>query len=798
MGRFTTRALLIAGASLVALPATAQDADRRTAPAADTVTEDPRAEAGVGDIVVTARRREESLLDVPIAVTAFTGAQLEAQGALDLTDISALTPNATIEVSRGTNSTLSAFIRGVGQQDPVPGFEAGVGLYLDDVYLNRPQAAVLDIYDVERIEVLRGPQGTLYGRNTIGGAIKYVTRRLPDQVEVKARGAYGTYHQLDGILSLSAPVGPFRVGASVAKLTRDGFGRNTNLGIDNYDKDVFAVRGTIEFTSPDDRLFMRLTGDFSNDESNARNGHRLIPGLLGGAPVLAKVFDTRAGLNTPQNDVEAGGVSLTVNAKLSDAFTLRSISAFRKDRSFTPIDFDALPTVDVDVPAVYRNEQTSQEFQLLYASERLNGLVGFYYLDAKAATRFDVILATTGPLIGVPLASGFGQQTAGRVSTDTWSAFADFTFDLTDQLSLSAGVRYTSDERNSYIFKANRLGGADPEFGGAGANLGAPITDFRGQATFKKWTPRASLAFKPTDDLLLYASYSKGFKGGGFDPRGSANLPAIDTNRDGVRSYQEVYDFFLFDPEEVDSYEGGIKGSAAGGDLTFALTGFYADYKNVQIPGSVGVDANGDGVFEGFSGVTTNAAAAKFKGVELESTGRFARGFAGDGSRLTVNGTLGYIDAKYNRFIGALGTNVATITDIQNTPTWTASGTLGATAPAGGGVVNFSTTVSYRSRTQQFEYPSPYLDQPGYALWDANLIYTFGDSDRFSIGVHGKNILDRRYKTSGYQFFVTSPTTGLPVLSAAGVPTPSLGREGIATVFYGNPRQVFGTFAIKF
>src|SRR5690606_17745022 len=121
-----------------------------------------------------------------------SGDALEQQGALDLTDIGNITPNTTLETSRGTNSTLSAFIRGVGQQDPVPGFEAGVGIYLDDVYLNRPQAAVLDIYDVERIEVLRGPQGTLYGRNTIGGAVKYVTKPLPQEFSLKARATYGT------------------------------------------------------------------------------------------------------------------------------------------------------------------------------------------------------------------------------------------------------------------------------------------------------------------------------------------------------------------------------------------------------------------------------------------------------------------------------------------------------------------------------------------------------------------------------------------------------------------------------
>jgi len=793
----STHSLLKAGlqagaaiAALMAAPTFAQDAPAVDSQAQPDAAQD--AASGTGDIVVTARRRAESLSKVPIAVTAFTAEKLERIGATDLTDIQNITPNTTLKDARGTNSTLAAFIRGVGQQDPVPGFEAGIGIYLDDVYLNRPQAAVLDIYDVERIEILRGPQGTLYGRNTIGGAVKYVTKKLPDHLEVNLKGTYGSYNQADGIVSASTPVGDMlRIGVSGARLTRDGFGRNRNLGIDNYNKSVWAGRGTVEFTSPDSRLFVRITGDYTHDTSAPRNGHRLIPGLLTGSPVLANVYDTNAGLANPKQDIWAGGLSMSVNAELTNHLTLRSISAWRKDRSYTPIDFDSTPSVDVDVPAIYKNQQTSQEFQLLYKSDKLNGIVGFYYLGAKAATGFDVLLSTTYP--------GLNGYTAGDVRTETSSIYGDFTYDFTPQISLSLGGRYTWDQRKSYVFKANYIG-LTPEFGGSPVPFfGAPpSTDFRGEANFKKFTPRASLSFKPSDEHMLYVSYSEGFKGGGFDPRGSG-ASAPDVNQDGVRSYQEVYNYLLFKPETVKSFEIGWKGSAFDRRLTWALDGFYANYSDVQVPGSVGCIINN---VQSFCGITTNAAKAKIKGVELETSAQLARDFAGSGSAINFTGTLGYIDAKYKTFIGPTGTDVAKDRVFQNTPSWTMSGTLAAILPIGPGSLNASTVVSHRSLTHQFETQSPFLDQPGYTLLDAHLTYSFSGG-KYSIGVHGKNLTDVRYKTSGYQYIKTN-LAGVPLdalnqpLPPNGPFIPTLGKEGIATAFYGNPRQVFGTFTAKF
>ncbi|MBN8819968.1 MAG: TonB-dependent receptor [Sphingomonas sp.] len=775
---FGLTAFLAASGMALGVPAQAQTAD-----AAES-SDDAAA------IIVTARRREERLVDVPISVSTFGGAQLEKQGAIDITDLGNAAPNITMETSRGTNSTLSAFIRGIGQQDPVSGFEQGVGIYLDDVYLNRPQAAVLDIYDVERIEVLRGPQGTLYGRNTIGGAVKYVTKMLPQDFYLKLKGTLGTYDQADGIVTVSAPIGSMvRVGGSLARLSRGGFGQNLTTKQDNYNKDVWAARGTLEIGGYGEPVLIRISGDYTKDKSNARGGHRLIPGRVSGAPVLADVFDTRGGLNDPKQDVEAYGLAANVTADLGGGVTLRSITGWRKDSSASPIDFDALPAVDVDVPAYYRNEQFSEELQLLYDNGGpLTGLIGAYYLTAKADTQFDVRLFTTSP-VALPGLTAF---TEADVDTDAYAIFADFSFKFTEQLSLSVGGRYTWDKRGARILRQNYLGGGSPVFGGAGIAAGAASTNFRGTREFNKFTPRVSLSYQPTRDHNIYASFSQGFKGGGFDPRGvGVNAPAAITGRP---TDAEIASYLSFRPETVDSYEIGYKGNLLGGALYIAAAAFRMDYKDVQIPGSAGCTVGG---VPTFCGIITNAGKARFQGVELETNARLARDFLSSGDRLSFTGSLGFIDAKYKQYITQIAgrgpVDVAAYRKVQNTPRWTASGTLAYSTPVGAGDLNLSSTVSYRTKTYQFEIPNPYIDQNAFALWDASLVYT-APENRWSLGVHGKNLTNKRYKTSGYTFIAADAVTG--ALSPA--LTPTLGTEGTLTAFYGNPRQVFVTATVTF
>ena len=642
-------ALFVSGQAL------AQDAESTTAapgaevptgevaPPSDVQTPDESAQASSQDIVVTARRRNEALKDVPIAVTAYSGEQLERQGALDITDISDTTPNVTLETSRGTNSTLTAFIRGVGQQDPVAGFEQGVGIYVDDVYLNRPQGALLDIYDVERIEVLRGPQGTLYGRNTIGGAVKYVTRRLADVPQAAVRANIGTYSQFDLVMSASTPLGDsgLKVGVAAARLSRGGFGKNLTTDEENYNKDVTAVRGTVEF-DPSDNVFFRLSGDYTWDDSDPRGGHRMLPSLFTLTPTLDDVYDTEGGLEEPTQKVKGGGVSFYGEVAFNDWLKGRSITAYRKDSSKTPIDFDALPTVDVDVPGLYENDQFSQEVQLLVERGPLNGLIGAYYLNADARTAFDVRAYTTGALLGL---GGLTLGTDSKIGTKTWAVFADFTYDISEQFSVSAGGRYTNDKRTGDIVRRTYILGGSPFFGGAEPfDEGIPIattSNFQSKRKDTAFTPRVSVAFKPNADHNIYASYSRGFKGGGFDPRGQ-------TSQAPVQTPEGIFEYMAFEPETVDSYELGWKGSALDRRFNWAIAAFYADYKDVQIPASVPCTVSG---IASFCGLTSNAGKAVFKGLEIESSIRAGENMLAADDRLTLSGSLGYLDAEFKEYV---------------------------------------------------------------------------------------------------------------------------------------------------
>jgi iron complex outermembrane recepter protein len=711
MSTVTRNIFVLSAFALCAQPGLAQEAS------------DEGASASPVGVVVTARRRAENLQDVPIAVSVYSGTQLAETAASDITALQQTTPNLTLQVARGSNSTLIAFIRGVGQQDPLWGFEPGVGLYVDDVYVARPQGAVLDVYDIERVEVLRGPQGTLYGRNTIGGAVKYVTAPIGREPRLNAQINLGSFQQHDGIVSGSTPIGDhFGVGAAVAVYRRDGYGTNFSTGAEEYNKDVNAFRATAEWKPTDDVLF-RLSGDYLDDQSNARHGHREAPGagLAAGQTVLSNVYDNNAGIGD-DNSVRSTGGSLLGQWDVSDTLTLKSISAYRDGDTDTLIDFDAGPTNALDVPAFYKDHQFSQELQALWTGKRVQAVAGLFYLDGAASGAFDTILGIANLTIA----------TSGEVKTKSKAAFADVSFDLDDQWSLSVGGRYTKDDKTGTVYRQNFTGPRSPLFGNAAAIPGLLRTSYINSRSFSEFTPRASVRFKPIDDLMLYASYGRGFKSGGFDMRGDAFAFPGTVNG--------------YNPELVDTYELGVKTTTAGGHVTLAAAAFYSKYKDQQITSQFALPTTPPTIVS----FVDNAASSDIQGVELESALHFT-----DALSATIQ--LGYIDAEFNDFV-TYDPTTNTRRDLsdqrafQNTPKFTGSLSFTWRQSLGThGALSVIPTVSYRDKYQMFELATPLLDQGSYTLLDASVVWT-SPNEHFTVGVHGKNLSDEEYRVGGYSF----------------------------------------------
>ena len=740
------------------------------------------ASGGTEQIIVTARRREELLQDVPGAVSVFSGASLEKAGIPDITGLADLIPNTTLKASRATNSTLTAFIRGIGQQDPVAGYQQGVGIYLDDVYMARPQGALADIYDLDRIEVLRGPQGTLYGRNTVGGAVKYVTRKLSATPEMSVKATLGTYNEQDLVIKGSAPVSDtFRLGASIASFNRDGFGKNVVNGKDNYNKDIMAGRISAEFT-PTSSLFIRLAADRTVDDSLPKQGYRLTAGPAPtNEPVLGGDYDTRANLYKVlghDQKVTAHGESILVDYEINPTLSFKSITATRASFSYAPIDFDSLNNALFEAPAIYNDKQTSQEFQLTYTGAKLQGVAGVFYMDSNAFNEFDVLFNAAG---------GLSLYTRDDIDSKTWAVYADGSYNISDSFNVNLGLRYTEDKVEARIYKRTYFGlGGSPTLGNPAA-VGSPVvnTDMNKSdlnRTDNKLTPKIGFGWKLAPGQNLYGSYSEGFKGGMFDPRmdlgGNPISPTSLIKRRGV------------EPEQVSTYELGLKSSFNGGRVQTNAAIFFTDYTNVQIPGSVPTFAADGVTVTGFSGSLTNAGKAKIKGLELEAVARLTDAFS-------VSGMYSYIDAKYKEWIlanGATLVNVADSAEFQNTPKNSANLTATYEWPLAmfgkDGSLALSNSYSYKSKTYQSENArtsavagwnanvaqANMLAQDAYSVWDAGLVWSSRDR-KTQVALNGRNLTDKRYKVAGYPF---------------------AGFFNTITTFYGDPRTVKLSVSQKF
>ncbi|MBY6191151.1 TonB-dependent receptor [Microbulbifer agarilyticus] len=672
------------------------------------------AEPQLEEVTVTAQKREQSLQEVPVAVSAISEAQLMDNGITDMTEIQKMSPNTTLQVSRGTNSTLTAFIRGIGQQDPLWGYEPGVGIYIDDVYIARPQGAVMDVFDVERIEVLRGPQGTLYGKNTIGGAVKYVTKKMTGDTEVSIGSSLGSYNQRDLKFKAStAMTDKLNIGAAVASFNRDGFGENVRTGADQYNKDILAGRLSLEYSATDD-LFFRFAADKTIDKSASKHGHRFNPGINGEA-VLGSIYDTESNLPS-DNRVETSGMSLTAEWQASDSITIKSVTANRKGETETVIDFDSVNSASFDVPAVYDDEQFSQEFQLIWQGDSADLVSGIYYYDGTAAGGYDAVLDPITVAVN------------GEVDTKSLSAYAHYNWQFADQWNLNLGGRYTRDEKEADVYNAVVAGlGSDLSHDKYYANSADPVvlavrTDYTNDDSWGEFTPRVGLDYQVSDDAMVYASYSSGFKSGGFDMRGVATA-----NPQTTEGYA---------PETVDTVEFGWKLDLLNNRMRLNGALFRADYTDMQLTTQRLLD---DGTT---AGDVLNAGKSRIQGIELEASLALT-------DNLSANANLGWVDAEFIEFISG-GMDISDTRDMQNTPDTTAMVQLNWSLPVAGGEMVVVPSASYRSDTQIFETPS-ILDQKGYTLVDLTATYYSADGN-WNLGLQGKNLTDTEYRIAGYDF----------------------------------------------
>ncbi|MBI1404510.1 MAG: TonB-dependent receptor plug domain-containing protein [Caulobacter sp.] len=708
----------------------------------------------VDELVVTARRTSENLQEVPAAVSAFSEAALDRIQATDTTGLQGAVPNLNIVQGRGSSNATNIYIRGVGQPDALQTFDPAVGVYVDDVYYSRIRGTNLDLLDLERIEVLRGPQGTLYGKNTIGGALKFVSRKPGQDFRANAQLAVGSYNQMEAKGGVSGPVSDtLALGISGIVSKRDGYVHDTVLNRDYNDKNSWGVRGALAFT-PSDALRVDVSVDYNKDDAGLNVGKPVnsLVTLFGG-PLLTLPTDgnydylarTTPGLPN-STKLEHWGTSAQVSWNINDALTLKSITAYRELKTDDFIDIDATQLEVGDVFVGVDQDQVSQELQLAYEGGPVTVVGGLFWMKENITSHQEAYADDlVGPVLGNPT---FLRTIDDDLTTKSWAAYVNASWAITDKLSLSAGLRYTEEEktysRSTSTFSNNPLLVADPAFAFTGLNK-----------TWDDVSPMVSVDYKLTDDVLLYVRGAKGFKSGGFN--GRANNPGEQAP---------------YDPETLTSYEAGMKGRFLDGKAMLNLTVFTNDYQDFQARVSGTVTDPGTGLPSPELTVI-NAASLKLNGFEVEASIRPIDG-------LLLDAQVGYLTAEYEGFKDVRFTSTGGNRDFQDpafSPKWTVrygaqySWNLGAAGDLTlGGQARFrseqalavdNTFTNSRTRISG-------LYQDDYWLFDARIVWTAADG-HFNVGLYGQNLSDEAYKTDGQEF------------SSVG---------GIRTVYYGAPSTV--------
>ena len=716
------------------------------------------------EIVVTARKREENLQNIPVSVAAFTAESLESSSVTDLRGVGDLAPNVDFSISNGlggATSEATVYIRGIGQIDTALFADPGVGIYVDGVYLARSAGSVLDLLDLERVEILRGPQGTLFGKNTTGGAISLLTRKPGPDRQVDLEATIGELDRLDGRLNANLPLSDEAFFSfSAATTNRDGYAESLATGEELADDDRDSLRAALRWLASDSVVF-DLAVDSTRERERAADQTLL---AIVSAPLI-DFYNTvlaDSGFTPISNDFVTGdlsrsfatapnrnngdvtGVTATVSWT-SGAVDLTSISAYREIEFDVAADGDGSPIPLAERSYLQTQDQLSQEIHLsgTAADDRLSWLVGGLYFTESSAedslTRvlgnlFEALEAAPGPIYappgvpsflcspgppppGLPCFGGAGNPLnfaffvgAGdfesiALETDSWAFFGEGTYSLSDKLSATVGLRYTYEEKS---FDFRREPGS-----------GAPPVVLFNEDDWDAFSPRFSLSYQASENALVYASASRGFKSGGFNGRPQDRL-ALDP----------------YDPETVWAYEVGWKTDLADNRLRLNGSAFYNDYRDIQFSASLNVD--GDPVF-----VIQNAGQAEVQGFELELSARPSRGFE-------ISAGLGYIDTEYTE-LDNVDPNSATLDGvIPKTPEWSFNLSPQYSFPVkGGGTVTLRSDYSYRSEVFNDIQNTPLIAQDSYGLISARASWANQKGD-LEVALFGTNLGDEEYLEHGF------------------------------------------------
>ncbi len=721
-------------------------------------------EGALQEIVVTAQKRAENLQDTPIAISAITGTALEQLNLLNVAAIATQSPSLAYSEAGGE---AQIYIRGIGSNIFSVGVDQSVATHIDGVYIGRANMGLTQFLDVERVEILRGPQGTLYGRNATGGAINVISRQPTDDVEGYASLLFGSFERREIKAALSGPLG----GGWSARLALrgakdDGYTEDLDPRGSNEidDTDLQAIRGTLRWSND------AVTASLSADYSEFTNGNTSIYPLdnvglaetLGAVPT-GDIHKTRN--NTPSfHDWQTGGVTLNLDWKINDALTLSSVTGYREWDSDFLFNTDGTEIEVTRSTFIYSSSQVSTELRLVGEQTWGNWIVGAYYLDEDKFGGLGLVRNSFFPANpAAPLSFIFQADGGGTAS----ALFAQSTWDLTDRWALTAGVRYSEEEKDDLLRQSTLA----PDVELLGLFTRRPIPAATAASTrnverkWTAWTPKLGIDWRPADHQLYYLSYSKGFKSGGFNDLSVINPP--------------------FDPEYVKSYEIGAKTEWLDRRLRLNASAFHYDYTNLQ----VSVFASLGAITTTF---TTNAAEATVQGLELELQARPVR-------NLDLAASISWLDATYDSFITPYGTcpdanaaldpRCAGVVSgrprpidaagnrLNNAPEW--KGTLSAGYGidlASGGRVSLFAQVSHQGRVFFLPANTDVMSQRAYTLVDARVAYTT-ENGALELAAFGKNLGDEEYFHNIVQFTSTSDIRRDPfnIGNALGYPAP--GRQ---------------------